>query len=135
MEQLGPLQLRVMHALWRHGPATVHATHQRLNEEPGAHALAYTTILTVMRNLARRGFLAQDASHRCHVFTPLVDEESYKIGALQRLRDDLFDGSLQLMLELMRQDAGLSDREQDAIDAATDRFENVGSNRLPAAEG
>ena len=33
MEAIGPLQLRVMHYIWKHGPSTVHSVHDALNSE------------------------------------------------------------------------------------------------------
>ena len=51
MELIGPLQVRVMHHIWSHGPSTVHDVHDALMSDPLAKRLAYTTVLTVMRNL------------------------------------------------------------------------------------
>lgn len=104
MEAIGPLQLRVMHYIWKHGPSTVHAVHDALNGEPGAVKLAYTTILTVMRNLARRKILNQKASGRSHVFEPLIDEDTYKLGILRQVRKDLFAGDVKRLLNYLSRD-------------------------------
>lgn len=101
MEAIGPLQLRVMHYIWNHGPSTVHDVHDALNAETGAPKLAYTTILTVMRNLARREILDQRPNGRSHIFEPLIDEMSYKLGILEQVRDDLFKGDSKEMVEAL----------------------------------
>ncbi len=104
MEAIGPLQLRVMHYIWQHGPSTVHSVHDALNGEEGAQKLAYTTILTVMRNLARRKILNQKASGRSHIFEPLVDEDTYKMSILRQVRKDLFGGDIHRLIGYLARD-------------------------------
>ncbi len=53
---------------------------------------AYTTILTVMRNLARRKFLSQEPDGRKHIFKPLITKEAYMAAEVNRVRRDLFEG-------------------------------------------
>ncbi len=93
---IGPLQLRVMFVLWRM-PAidTVHQVHVHLNGEKGAQELAYTTYLTVMRNLARRGFVTQikGEGNRHHTFKPALTEKEYVTDLLTNIRDTVFGGS------------------------------------------
>ena len=115
MEAIGPLQLRVMHYIWKHGPSTVHSVHDALNSEPGAPKLAYTTILTVMRNLARRKILNQNASGRSHVFEPLVDEDSYKLSILRQVRKELFSGDVNRLLNYLSRDEEIESEKRDQI--------------------
>jgi predicted transcriptional regulator len=101
METIGPLQLRVMHFLWSQGPATVNTVQEHINQLVGSRPLAYTTILTVMRNLARRGFLSQTPQRRSHLFAPLIDERAYKLGMLRQMRHDLFAGQAEGLLSYL----------------------------------
>jgi BlaI family penicillinase repressor len=114
METIGPLQLRVMHFLWSQGPATVNTVQEHINQHASNRPLAYTTILTVMRNLARRGFLSQTPQRRSHLFAPLIDERSYKLGMLRQMRHDLFGGQAEGLLAYLAQDeeveSGLRER-------------------------
>ncbi|TVR16460.1 MAG: BlaI/MecI/CopY family transcriptional regulator [Planctomycetota bacterium] len=103
MDVIGPLQLRVMKFIWKNGPSTVHAVHDALNDEKGAPTLAYTTILTVMRNLAKREILEQTAQGRSHVFAPLLSDNDYRAQVLQAIRNDLFAGKTKAMLEFIEQ--------------------------------
>ena len=118
MDAIGPLQLRVMHYIWKHGASTVHSVHDALNAEPGAPKLAYTTILTVMRNLAKRGILNQRPAGRSHIFEPLVDERTYKLSILRQVREDLFAGDVNRMLGLLGEDADLSQSDRDRLSQA-----------------
>ena len=112
MEAIGPLQVRVMHYIWKHGPSTVHDVHTALNAATTGKQLAYTTILTVMRNLARRKFLSQAADGRAHRFTPLIDERTYKLGIVRQMRHDLFAGDVGTMVSYIAQDDEIEDAKR-----------------------
>jgi predicted transcriptional regulator len=111
MDPLGPLQLRIMHHIWKKGPGTVHEVHSALHPDPAVKALAYTTYLTVLRNLTKRGFLDQIKGNRAHVFVPLIDERTFKLSQIRQMRQILFDGDVDSVLQYLAQD--------DEIDAGT----------------
>jgi BlaI family transcriptional regulator, penicillinase repressor len=90
---IGPLQVRVMAYIWEQGPSTVHQVHDHLNAQPGAQKLAYTTILTVMRNLARRKVLAQTAAARSHVFAAMVDKTNHLAQVAAYVVATYFEGN------------------------------------------
>lgn len=86
---IGPLQLRVMHHLWKVNAATVQETMDVVNAALGEKPLAYTTYLTVMRNLAKRGLLDQrKTATKRHQFVVLIDEETYKSTVLRQIFAD-----------------------------------------------
>lgn len=99
MEILGPLQLNVMQHIWKTGPCNVHQVHDAINARPGATQLAYTTILTVMRNAAKRGFLEQKKTFgmRFDTFEPLITEMAYKKQAVEHMLATLFAGDAAAM--------------------------------------
>ncbi len=115
MEAIGPLQVRVMHYIWKHGPSTVHDVHTALNGQPGGKQLAYTTILTVMRNLARRKFLSQAADGRAHRFSPLIDERTYKVGIVRQMRKDLFNNDVGILLSYLALDDEIDEAKRAKI--------------------
>src|SRR5580658_8077611 len=90
MDAIGPLQLRIMQHIWKHGPATVHDLHDALNCQDRGAPLAYTTVLAVMRNLSRRGLLSQKRGGRSHVFAALLDESTYKLEVVRMISRSLF---------------------------------------------
>jgi predicted transcriptional regulator len=105
MELIGPLQLRIMNFIWQKGDCTVHDVHDALNGTPDAPQLAYTTVLTVMRNLVRRKILSQNPAGRSHVFSPLIGEHEYKEAMLQQICDNFFNGAHEQMVALIQQPA------------------------------
>ena len=107
MDYLGPLQVRIMQHVWRNGPSTVHDVHDALNALPGSKQLAYTTILTVMRSLAKRHLLNQEPVGRFHRFSPLVEQDVFNKVMVVKLCDELFEGKdaeLVACLERSRKD-------------------------------
>ena len=84
LDLIGPLQLRVMNHLWRVGSGTVQEVMNALNAGPGAKPLAYTTFLTVMRNLAKRKLLDQrKTATKRHQFVCAIGEEEYKSAVVK----------------------------------------------------
>ena len=86
VELIGPLQLRVMNHLWKVGSGTVQQVADVLNNAPGHKGLAYTTYLTVMRNLAKRKLLDQRKTDgKRHEFHVLVGEHEYKAAVVRQI--------------------------------------------------
>ncbi len=94
-DSLGDLQLQVMEVVWRLGRATVAEVHEALS----AHRrIAYTTVLTTMRALERRGMLTHEAVGKAYRYEPAVSREDYTSASVGRLVEDLFEGSEQKLL-------------------------------------
>jgi predicted transcriptional regulator len=58
MREFGDLEAVIMDVMWRRGaPTTVRDVHGQLAQ---ARPIAYTTVMTVMDNLYRKGFLQRE---------------------------------------------------------------------------
>lgn len=92
-DPIGPLQLRVMNHLWQVESGTVQDVADAVNAQGGTK-LAYTTYLTVMRNLTKRGMLDQrKTTTKRQQFVVLVDEFTYKSHVLKALYRDYCDNN------------------------------------------
>lgn len=93
---IGPLQAKVMEYLWDTGESTVLAVLDHINGDRESEApLAYTTVLTVMRNLARRKFVSQvKGERRAHLFKAMESRESYRRDLVQVIAKTYFNGAL-----------------------------------------
>lgn len=105
---LGALESRVMKAVWSLRRATVREVLVALE---GRRKLAYTTVLTTLRNLERKGFLRRELLGRSHVYLPAVEQEAVARGALDDLVDRLFDGSRARLVDALIDEERLSDEE------------------------
>jgi BlaI family transcriptional regulator, penicillinase repressor len=73
---LGELEADVMEHLWREGEATVRIVLEAVNATT-EKARAYTTVMTVMSNLDRKGMLTRRRDGKTDVYTPVMSREAY----------------------------------------------------------
>lgn len=99
---LGDRELEVMAVLWELGSGTVGEVRERLQA-----SLAYTTVLTILRNLEAKGFVAHEEEGRAHRYVPLVAQRSAQRSALARLVKTLFHGSHEQLLARLVDDRAL----------------------------
>ncbi len=100
MRQFGELEAVVMDHLWSaEGPLTVREVLGRINREP-QHA--YTTVLTVMDNLYRKGFLTREREGRAFRYRPTKDRAAHTAELMHELLSDSGDTSVTLLRFLDR---------------------------------
>jgi predicted transcriptional regulator len=87
-----------MKALWALGEATVHTVRSQIF---AARPLAYTTIMTIMGRLARKGVVERQKRGRAHVYRPLVSDTDVRDRALSRLVDNFFLGSRERLRQFL----------------------------------
>jgi predicted transcriptional regulator len=90
---LGERELDVMTALWTAGSGTVTEVRDALDTP-----LAYTTVLTILRNLEAKGYVRHEEEGRAHRYYPKVRQQVAQRNALRRLVDTLFVGSPEALL-------------------------------------
>jgi predicted transcriptional regulator len=93
----------VMQVLWDHGPSVVAEVRERLND-----ALAYTTVLTILRTLESKGYVKHAEEGRVHRYGAVAQRQAARKSALRHLTRKLFDGSAELLLAHMVSDRKLS---------------------------
>jgi BlaI family penicillinase repressor len=104
--QLGDRELEVMTWLWANGSGTVTEVKDGLHDP-----LAYTTVLTILRNLEAKGFLRRQDEGRAHRYVPRVQQKAARRRALRRLIDTLFLGSPEALLSHLVDEHDLSAAE------------------------
>jgi predicted transcriptional regulator len=83
----GDLEKVIMHMVWDHdGPVTVRELFDELRQE---RVIAYTTVMSTMDNLHRKGWLARVKEGKAYRYTPTASREEYSAGLM---RDALADG-------------------------------------------
>ena len=85
---LGDLELQVMDLLWQKAePCAVGDIHEELLK---TQKLAYTTVMTVMTNLHKKGLLERCKSGKAFLYLPIRKKDDIVGGMLSRIRDGLF---------------------------------------------
>jgi len=75
MRGFGELEAEVMHRVWAHdGPVTVRELFDELRTR---RAIAYTTVMSTMDNLHRKGWLAREKDGKAYRYTAVASREEY----------------------------------------------------------
>jgi len=107
---LGERELDVMAALWELRSGTVGEVLAHLGEP-----LAYTTILTILRNLEAKQCVRREEEGRGHRYFPLVERQAAQRSALARLMDGLFQGSPHALLAQLVSDHAVTEEELQSL--------------------
>jgi BlaI family penicillinase repressor len=105
-DSLGDRELDVMTVLWQHSSGTVTEVLDALDTP-----LAYTTVLTILRNLEAKGFVRRQEEGRAHRYFPKVKQRAAQRRAVRRLIDTLFLGSTEALLTQLVADHDLTPEE------------------------
>ncbi len=93
-------ELRLMEVLWERGEATVG---QVVDALAGTGALAYSSVLTTMRILERKGYTRHRKEGRAFMYTPVVDRNAARSTAVRFIMDRFFERSaVSMMLNILK---------------------------------
>ena len=119
MQHLGTLETEVMQRLWSAGrPMAVREVLDELGRE-----LAYTTAMTVLDNLHRKGLVGRTKRGRAYVYTPTKSREERTAELMGEVLADAGDRGTALLrfVEQMSSEEVAELRELLAESAAADR--------------
>ena len=108
MRRFGELEAVIMDRLWERGrPALVREV---LDDLRGDRPLAYTTVMTVMENLHRKGWLRRERDGRAWRYEPTSSRSAYTAGLMSDALDTSEDRRTALahfVLQMSPHDAAL----------------------------
>ena len=107
---LAEREAELMQVLWEHGPSTVVEVQEHLKDD-----LAYTTVLTILQKLERKGYVTHKEAGRAHRFMAAIDRERAQRTAVRDLAVKLFRGSAALLLTQLVKDESLSEDDLERI--------------------
>jgi len=87
-----PLEMACLNALWELGEGNVEEVRVCVSR---ARPLAYTTVLTLLDRLSRRGAVSRRKEGRGFRYQPSIDRDRLRRLALGQLLDHHFGGSVQ----------------------------------------
>ena len=106
--RLGKLELQIMNVVWARGTATVHDVKDTLSR---GKTPAYTTVLTMMRNLEAKGYLEHEVDGRTFVYQPTLTRATARQSMLSELLERVFDGSPSLLVNSLMKQKRISAKE------------------------
>jgi predicted transcriptional regulator len=95
-----PLELDCLKALWQLGSGSVKDVRRVLAAE---RDLAYTTILTVLERLSRRGAVERKKNGRAFIYEPRLHRDDARHLAVRQLIDTYFGGSTDALRSYLAQ--------------------------------
>jgi BlaI family penicillinase repressor len=94
-----PLELECLKALWSLEQGNVKDVQQVVAQ---TRPLAYTTIMTVLDRLVRKGKLARRKEGRAFIYSPVTSRDSMRRVAIQELLEGFFDGSQDALFHFLK---------------------------------
>jgi BlaI family transcriptional regulator, penicillinase repressor len=130
---LAPLELDCLNMLWPMGEGTVREIRDALAPR---RPRAYTTIMTIMDRLARKGIVERRKTGRAYIYKPNLTAEDARAHALAQVIDSFFGGSKELVIAHL--DEGSSNATSHVapkVNAATDSVAPASASAAAAGAG
>jgi predicted transcriptional regulator len=116
MPHITAAELRIMKVIWQLGSCTVRQTLNALPVDEGSPP-AYTTIMTMMKQLADKGALDVDCERQPFVYTPVVRRDQVLRQRVTQFLKTVFDGHAEDLVLHLVEEAELSAADIRRIEA------------------
>ncbi len=125
-------ELKIMKILWRDGPKNVRQVKDKLAAEGGEEP-AYTTVMTMMKQLAEKGALNVDRERQPFVYTPAVGRSHVMRQRVSQFLETVFDGQAADLVLHLAEDTDLSSEDLRRIEEKIEQREKQ-ERRRPSAK-
>ncbi len=95
-----PLELECLKTLWTLGEGTV----RQVMESATTRKLAYTTVMTLLDRLEKRGSVTRVKRGRSFVYAPKISREEMRHLAVKDLLDRFFDSNPEALTPFLKPD-------------------------------
>ena len=112
INSLGETELEVLNIVWSLKSATVGEVREKILQH---REVAYTTIMTVMRNLADKGYLSYKKHGKSYVYSVKKSAGDVRRGILREIVSNAFAGSPLSLVRTLVEDENLSPDELEEI--------------------
>jgi predicted transcriptional regulator len=102
------LESQVLAVLWERGPSVVRDVQEAL---PDGRQRAYTTVLTTLQIMERKGLVTHDREGQANVYRPLVTRDQIAQPVVQTLVRNLFGGDATRAVQALLDSSDLSAAE------------------------
>lgn len=102
------LESQVLAVLWERGPSVVRDVQEAL---PDGKQRAYTTVLTTLQVMEKKGFVAHTREGLAHVYRPLVSRDDVVQPVVQTLVRNLFGGDATKVVQALIDSSDFSDAD------------------------
>jgi len=114
-----PAELEVLQIIWEDGPCTVREVMNLLKPK---RPRAYTSVMSLMNVMAEKGLLRQKPKGRAFIYSAKVSRDKTQSSMLSDLLNRAFDGSANVLVAHLLQQAEPNCKELDEIHETITRF-------------
>jgi len=118
-------ELRILKVVWQLGSGTVRQILDALPADEGSPP-AYTTVMTMMKQLAEKGALDVDCERQPFVYTPIVRRDQVLRQRVTQFLQTVFDGHAEDLVLHLVEEADLSAADIRRIEAKIRKREKAG---------
>ena len=98
-----PLEMLCLNALWKLREGNVSDVRRMVGE---SRPLAYTTVMTLLERLARKGTISRRKVGRAFYYSPAVSQETLRRAAVRQFVDCFFEGDIGRLSLFLREEDG-----------------------------
>lgn len=109
---LTPQELEIMKLVWQRESATVRDIYEALLEH---RKIAYTTVMTMMKILEKKGYLKKRRQERAFVYRPAQPKDQVIGRMIREFMDRVFNGSPEPLLVHLVKTRHIQEKELQAI--------------------
>lgn len=113
-------EMEILQVLWQKGNCTVREVHEDLDKQNSG----YTTTLKLMQIMLEKGLVDRDTTAKTHIYRALVNQEKTQQQMVNKMIDNVFNGSAARLVMQALGNQTTSQEEIDLIKAYLDKLEN-----------
>lgn len=121
LSPLGETEMEILNHVWELKEASVSDVRERILQD---RDVAYTTVMTIMKNLADKKFLKFRKEGLSYIYSPAVRPEDVRFNLVDHLIDKVFKGSAKDLVQTLVQNESLTDKERLEIKRMIDKLED-----------
>jgi predicted transcriptional regulator len=111
-------ELEILKVIWQRGQASVREVYNDLLKQ---REIAYTTVLTMMGILERKGHLQKTRGERAYVYSPVESQDETQQRMVKEFVDRVFNGSAGPLLVHLVADSAISKEELAEVESLVKR--------------
>lgn len=118
---LGETEMEILHHVWELGEATVAEVQELILSE---RKVAYTTVMTIMKNLNDKGYLKYRKDGVTFVYSAAQEPENVQFNLIGKLIEKVFKGSPSALVQTLVKNENLTDEDRAEIKKLIDGMED-----------
>lgn len=125
------LEMQILSVLWDRGASTAREV---LDAMPDGKKRAYTSILSVMQVMEKKGLLTHTNRGTAHVYKPAVNKNKIIRPFVRKVVTEVFGGQPAAMMQALINEATISDNDLSQIHQLLDNLKTSKQNKSKKGE-